>query len=207
MFFIKSPMFLSARAERNQRHAQEGDFVCPLLRTTPHRPNASPQAAQRSLRLLSQRKRPFPLGEDEQRRGADVRRTGGRSGPEFVRTCLRAPLLEVSPGGAKLGGVSVGTFRAERGNSQGCGTEPPRRAEGASGGTGSPGRRGCRTATHFPQEMPAPRPPRLQGSPHDGTSCGERRHGGANESSRLREDERYAAHADVVTLRLFATRF
>ena len=28
-------MFLSARAERNQRHAQEGDFVFPLLRTTP----------------------------------------------------------------------------------------------------------------------------------------------------------------------------
>ena len=38
-------MFLSARAERNQRHAQEGDFVFPLLRTTPHRPSTRGAAA------------------------------------------------------------------------------------------------------------------------------------------------------------------
>ena len=37
--------FLSARAERNQRHAQEGDFVFPLLRTTPHRPSTRGAAA------------------------------------------------------------------------------------------------------------------------------------------------------------------
>ena len=119
---LRGGPFCSCRKEPKTRSG--GGFRIPPPENHPHRPNASPQAAQRSLppngesslislRLLSQRKRPFPLGEDEQRRGADVRRTGGRSGPKFVRTRLRPPLLEVTPRGKQNLRASASEYYAQ----------------------------------------------------------------------------------------------